>query len=119
MTQTEGESGFVVVKHTRKSPYVIAGRVVREDPVLVFWIDEDGRYEAEISHVRATLLGLGPTRVTSPFGEKILGEQREGGRGFWILTEKARYVIPKRSLLPVLEGDTRKAAVFRYEGDIG
>lgn len=108
--------GFVVTGCGRKREYLLCGRARIEDSDLAIHIDEKGRYTADPAHVRIVLLLGGYCPVRCPDGTEITGEKRDGGRGLWITIDRDRFVIPGRSLHPVLEGRAKKAGVFRWEG---
>jgi hypothetical protein len=108
---------FVITGTRKRSPYLPVGRALLEGEELAIYITDIGRFTANPAHIRVVMLLGGYAPVTCQDGKEITAERREGGRGLWISIGADRYVIPGRSLVPVLEGKTRKAVVMRYEGE--
>lgn len=106
--------GFVVTGTAKKSLYHLCGRARMEGDLLAIYFDHLGRCTADPAHVRVVLLLGGYCLIRCPDGTDITGERRDSGRGLWIRIGKDHYVIPGRSLKPVLEGTGKKAGVFRY-----
>jgi hypothetical protein len=111
----EKPGGFVVTGEKRRSLYLPAGRALIEGENLVVYLDGIGRYQMNPVTARYILLLGGSVPFRGREGEQVYAERRNGGKGLWVCRGEERYVIPARSLLPVLAGKTRKAAVFRYE----
>ena len=111
-----GPGRLQVTGETRKRKYHLSGRARIEGKELALYLDDIGRCTMDPVRVRVVLLLGGTVPIIGPDGNEVAGERREGGRGLWIPVREEWYSIPARSLIPVLEGNGKKAPVFRYQG---
>jgi hypothetical protein len=112
----EKPARFVVTGVKKRSRYAKTGRAIIEGDDLVIYPEDTGRFVMNPVTARYLLLLGGSVPIQASGGEPVHAERRDGGKGLWICRGEDRFVIPARSLMPVLLGKTRKAAVFRWEG---
>ncbi len=108
---------FVITGEQKKTGYLLSGRALLEGSDLAIYLDDIGRVSLSAPAARYLLLLGGSLPVSASDGEEWTAERRDGGKGLWIVRGRDRFVIPARSLLPVLAGTARKAPVFRWDGE--
>ncbi len=109
-------SGFVITGDQKRTGYLLSGRALVEGSDLAIYLDGIGRLSLSATAARYLLLLGGTLPIQSSDGQEWNAERRDGGKGLWIVRDRDRFVIPARSLMPVLAGKARKAPVFLWEG---
>lgn len=91
--------------------FELCGRMIRDDLLLVVFIDGVGRFTIPARVVMTIIMGLGNGEVSGP----VPGVARlsESGRGLYLDIGNESYVTPVSRVRAVMEGKQRKGPVSR------